>query len=97
MSTTITIAKATEIMREASYDDSQLARLTSWHENGRIILIFENHDLDHSDCGHKFAMPWDDAEKLPPHGPDHPSIGLGWRYLTTYVVYPAEKTVKEVV
>lgn len=93
-----TIDEILAIMKTAGYDDDQLAKMRSWHDAGRYVLVFENHDLSHYACGHKMAMPWDGSEgaTLPPHGPDHPSVGMGWRYLTTFVALPDLSSIVEV-
>jgi len=88
MSTTTTIDNALDVMKDSGYDDDQLAKIQSWHDNDRTVLVFENADLGHPALGHKIAMPWDEGD-IPTHGPDHPSVGFGWRYVTHLVVEPA--------
>jgi hypothetical protein len=92
---TIDIDEANHLLRVAGYDDDQLAKVHSWHDAARYVLIFQNQDLGHSALGHMFAMPWDDQATIPPHGPDHPSIGFGWRYVTEYVVEPVPAVVED--
>lgn len=90
-----TIHEILAIMKAEGYDDEQLVKVYSWYDAGRTVLVFENHDLGHYALGHKIAMPWDDAE-LPPHGPDHPNIGMGWRYITAYAARPEPETIVDV-
>lgn len=95
MTDTIKIDQALQIMREAGYDDSSLDKLRSFHEADRTVLIFENQDMGHPALGHRFAMPWDE-EEIPPHGPDTEATGLGWRYLTKFIVRPEPNPIQEV-
>lgn len=92
---TVPLNEALDLLGKEGYDDNQKDRVRSWHDADRYVLVFENHDLGHRACGHKFAMPWDDGETIPPHGPDHPSIGMGWRYVTAYVVEPEPSSIVE--
>lgn len=95
MTDIITIDEAVDIMASQHYDDDQKAKLRSFHENGRRVLIFQNEDLGHRAIGHVIAMPLDADKEIPLHGPDHPSIGLGWRYLTRYVVEPPSSSIQD--
>ena len=93
---TVSIDEAVALLGKAGYDDAQKDKGRSWFDNDRYVLIFENHDLGHPALGHMFAMPWDDGEDIPPHGPDNPAVGLGWRYITAYVVEPEPSAIVEV-
>jgi hypothetical protein len=92
---TITIDEAVAIMAAHKYDDDQKAKLRTFHTDGRRVLIFENHDFGHPALGHVIAMSWSAEGDVPPHGPDHPSIGMGWRYVTSYVVEPKPVVVED--
>lgn len=83
----ITVDKGTEIMVENGYGPDQFSGpWATWIERGDIVLIFENADLGHRRVGHLITMPWAADDALPPHAPDHHSIGLGWRYPPRYVI-----------
>jgi hypothetical protein len=63
-----------------------------WLADGMTwIGVFENHDLGHRDRGRRVALPYDAAQPIPQVGvtraPDHPSIGLGWRYILVAVCH----------
>lgn len=95
MTTTITIETAVAELRKAGYDADQIDKLVAFHNNDRRILIFRNEDLGHPALGHIFAMPYD-GDDIPDHGPDTAATGLGWRYLTAFVIEPTPSPVQEV-
>lgn len=57
-----------------------------WLNRGDAVGVFENADLSSRSVGHQVFLPLtpDEQESVTPgqtHAPDHPSYGLGWRYL----------------
>ena len=60
---------------------------TRWLADGQTwIGVFENHDLGHRDLGRRVAFSFDVSQLhtvtlQQTRCVDHPSIGLGWRYL----------------
>ena len=78
------------LMIERGYDVVDFVdRWRDWLVRGDIVIIFENSDLGHYDIGNVTTMPWYSdlaAHPLPRHMPDHTSVGLGWRYITRYIV-----------
>ena len=56
-----------------------------WLATGWAIAVFENHDLGSMNVGHRFALPFDQADVAKmeigkSRAPDGP-YGMGWRYL----------------
>lgn len=85
MSKTITFTEGLAIMVERGYDQDHIEeRWRLWLGRGDHALIFVNNDLSHPGIGHAITMPWAAEDPEPPHAPDHPAIGLGWRYTTDY-------------
>lgn len=83
----VTFAQGRKLMVDGGFDVEQFEdKWTQWLERGDDILIFENNDLGHPELGRRLTMPWASADPLPPHGPDNPSIGFGWRYTTDYII-----------
>lgn len=94
MTTEVSWDYGTALMVERGYTPSDfLGRFVQWIDRGDVVLIFENADLGHPDLGDVMAMPWTETARpdmpsdgpLPPHAPDS-SRGLGWRYVTKYVI-----------
>lgn len=87
---TITIDEGVTIMVDGGYPPGMFTpQWSHWLNRGDVILIFTNQDLSHPEVGHVITMPWyGDLEEhpLPPHAPDHPAIGLGWRYTLTHTI-----------
>lgn len=88
---TITLDEGVEIMtKDGYYAPLEFTpQWSHWLGRGDIILIFTNQDLGHGALGHVLTMPWYsnlEEHPLPPHAPDHPAIGLGWRYLPTHII-----------
>lgn len=88
---TITLEEGIAIMAEREYPvDMITQKFTEWVQRGDVVLIFQNVDLSHPDIGQTVAMPWtpDVDGPIPAHGPDSSATGMGWRYITKYIIDP---------
>ena len=65
--------------------------IDGWLEDGETVVgVFCNHDLSSSQVGHCIGISFEstDTDKLivgESRAPDHPAIGLGWRYILQLV------------
>lgn len=88
----LTVEEGVALLVERGYEEELIrGRFELWLGRGDVALIFQNNDMGHPELGHVFTMPWAAEDPLPPHGPDNPSTGLGWRYTTDFVVRPERK------
>ena len=68
-------------------EQSRRDTFTRWLSDPETwVGVFENQDLSSSQPGHRVGLcfdmeTWDDAHANKTSAPDHPSIGLGWRYI----------------
>jgi hypothetical protein len=92
------------IPTKPAISETQAETFARWLLDGETwIGIFENHDLGHPDRGRRVALPFDTSVKPPEpwtnmRAPDHPSIGLGWRYVLVAIctnVHDAVQALKE--
>jgi hypothetical protein len=80
-----------QLVEEFAADPERAARLVEFHAAGKMILVYENHDLGHPEMGHTIAVTWYEDE-LPPVDKSCPyelPAGLmHWRYYPKAVVRP---------
>lgn len=89
--TTTDLGEALTLLEAADYVLGDITlRMQSWLAHGNAVVVFENVDLCHREAGHRIAMSAP-VDNIPAHGPDHPSIGLGWRYVPVLVVTTPEE------
>lgn len=63
----------------------------AWLARGDAIGVFQNVAMDSANCGHLCFMPITPGERIKvtvgqTRAPDHPSIGLGWKYILQEIV-----------
>ena len=74
--------------------------IDAWLEDGETVVgVFCNHDLSSSQAGHCIGLSFEstDMDKLivgKTRAPDHPNIGLGWRYILQLVSTDAQEIIE---
>lgn len=63
----------------------------AWLARGDAIGVFQNVAMDSANCGHLCFMPVSPEQRAQvtvgqTRAPDHPSIGLGWKYILQELV-----------
>lgn len=75
----------------SEFEAEQAERVLGLHAQGKLVLVYENHDLGHPECGHIIAITWyeDELPDISKSCPfELPNGMMAWRYYPKGVLRP---------